>query len=115
MQTRQVPVAHPVNAHDPHAEIERLMSELHRLVSRREGSGRDTVEGALPTVAKLQVVTANVDACNPSRRPGIAADLVAIADRRARTRTDATERILVYTSDATMRRLTTPEPAPEPA
>ena len=36
------------------------------------------MEEALPTAAKLQVVTANVDACNPSRRPGIATELVHI-------------------------------------
>ena len=111
MQTQEEHVANPVRAHDARAEIERLMAELHHLVSRSMGSGRDTVEGALPTAAKLQVATANVDACNPSRRPGIATDLLAMADQRARTRRDATERILVYTSDATMRRLTTSEPA----
>ena len=111
MQTQQQHVANPARPHDARAEIEHLMTELHHLVSRSVGSGRDTVEGALPTAAKLQVVTANVDACNPSRRPGIATDLVSMADQRARTRRDATERILVYTSDATMRRLTTPEPA----
>ena len=88
MQTQEEHVANPVRAHDARAEIERLMAELHHLVSRTVGSGRSAVEGALPTAAKLQVVTANVDACNPSRRPGI-----------------ATERILAYTSDATMRRL----------
>jgi hypothetical protein len=117
MQTQQLeqlghdPVAEPVRAHDARAEIDRLMAELHHLVSGRARSGRDAVDGALPTAAKLQVVTANVDACNPSRRPGIATDLVNMADQRARTRRDATERILVYTSDATMRRLTSSEPA----
>jgi len=80
-------------------------------VSHSARSGRDAVNEALPTAAKLQVVTANVDACNPSRQPGLANDLVTLADQQARTRRDATERILVYTSDATMRRLTTPEPA----
>ena len=51
-------------------EIDRLMAELHGLVSRSERSGRAAIEEALPAAAKLQVVTANVDACNPSRRPG---------------------------------------------
>ena len=110
-QERQEQLLEPARAHDARAEIDRLMAELHQLVSSPARSGRDAVEGALPAAAKLQVVTANVDACNPSRRPGIAADLVHIADQRARTRRDATERILVYTSDATMRRLTSPEPA----
>ena len=112
MQTEQVeqqdhdPIPNAIRSHDARAEINRLMAELHHLVSRSTRSGRDAVEDALPAAAKLQVVTANVDACNPSRRPGIAADLTSLADQRARTRRDATERILVYTSDATMRRLT---------
>ena len=68
-------------------------------------SGRNAVDEALPTAAKLQVVTANVDACNPSRRPGIAAELVALADLRVRSMRDAIERSLVYTAESTMRRL----------
>jgi hypothetical protein len=102
MQTLQTPSE--VRAHDARAEIDRLMTELHRLVSRSERSGRDAIEEALPTAAQLQVVTANVDACNPSRRPGIAAELVALADRHARMRQDAIERGLAYTADTTMRR-----------
>jgi len=109
-QVEPDPVTSAVRAHDARAEIERLMGELHHLVSRGPGSGRDAVEEALPAAATLQVVTANVDACNPSRRPGIAAELVSMADQRARTRRDATERILVYTSDSTMRRLTSADP-----
>ena len=103
MQTLQAPS--DVRAHDARAEIDPLMAELHRLVSRSGSSGRDAVEEALPTAAKLQVVTANVDACNPSRRAGIAAELSAVADLHARTRRDAVERSLVYTADSTMRRL----------
>ena len=110
-QARQDELERPVRAHAARAEIDGLMAELHHLVSRSARSGRDAVEDALPAAAKLQVVTANVDACNPSRRPGIATDLVTMADQRARTRRDATERILVYTSDATMRRLTDSRPA----
>jgi hypothetical protein len=107
MQTLQPP-SQPqsdVRAHDARAEIDRLMAELHRLVSRAGSSGRNAIEAALPTAAKLQVVTANVDACNPSRRAGIAAELAAVADLHARTRRDAVERSLVYTADSTMRRL----------
>jgi hypothetical protein len=94
-----------VRAHDARLEIDQLMAELHGLVSRAERSGRDAVEEALPTAARLQVVTSNVDACNPSRRPGIAIELVAIADLRVKARRDAIERSLVYTADTTMRRL----------
>jgi hypothetical protein len=110
IETEQEHVASPVRAHDARAEIVRLMAELHHLVSRDAGSGRDAVEEALPAAAQLQVVTANVDACNPSRRPGIATELVTMSDQRARTRRDATERILAYTSDSTMRRLTESDP-----
>ena len=81
------------------------MSELHDLVSRGGRPGRNAVDEALPTVAKLQAVTANVDACNPSRRPGIAAELVALADERVRSMPNAIERSLVYTAESTMRRL----------
>ena len=100
-------------AHTGRAEIDRLMAELHELVSRCERSGRAAVEGALPAAAKLQVVTSNVDACNPSRRPGLAAELVALADQRAKSRRDAIERSLAYTAESTMRRLTG-EPGADP-
>jgi hypothetical protein len=108
MQTEQI--ANNVRAHDARAEIDRLMTELHDLVSRGERTGRNAVEDALPAAAQLQVVTANVDACNPSRRPGIATELVALADLRIKSMRDSVERGLGYTSDATMRRL-----AAEPA
>ena len=94
-----------LRAHDARAEIDRLMSELHGLVSRSVDSACAAIEEALPTAAKLQVVTANVDACNPSRRPGLGAELVALADQQMRIRRDATERSLTYTAEATLRRL----------
>ena len=102
-------ILHPVNEvrpHDARAEIERLMAELHGLVSRGETSRRNAIARALPAAAKLQVVTANVDACNPSRRTGIAAELVSLADLRVKSMRDAVERSLGYTADSTMRRLT---------
>jgi hypothetical protein len=98
--------ANTVRASKARAEIERLMGELHSLVSRSERSGRSAVQAALPAAAKLQVVTANVDACNPSRRPGLAAEMVALADRQVKSRRDAIERSLAYTAESTMRRLT---------
>jgi len=98
--------ANEQRAHAARAEIDRLMGELHALVARDDPSGRDAVRAALPAAAKLQVVTANVDACNPSRRPGLAAELVALADRQVKSRRDAIERSLAYTAESTMRRLT---------
>ena len=86
-------------------EIDQLMAELHELVSRGEVSGRSAIDDALPTAAKLQVVTANVDACNPPRQPGLARELVALADLRMRSMRDALERSLFYTAESTMRRL----------
>ncbi len=89
-----------------HAEIDRLMGELHTLVARGDASGRTAVRAALLAAAKLKVVTANVDACNPSRRPGLAAELVGLADAHVKARRDAIERGLAYTAESTMRRLT---------
>jgi hypothetical protein len=107
------PPTNVVRPHDARAEIDQLMTELHSLVSRGVSSGRGSVDEALRAAAKLQVVTANVDACNPSRRPGIAAELVGLADLRVRSRRDAIERSLGYTAEATMRRLTG-EPGADP-
>jgi hypothetical protein len=101
----QVLAQRGARAHDARLEIDQLMAELHGLVSRAERSGRDAIQAALPAAAKLQVVTSNVDACNPSRRPGIAGELVALADLRVKSRRDSIERSLVYTADTTMRRL----------
>ena len=98
--------ANEERAGNARAEIDRLMGELHALVSRAEPSGRNAVRAALPAAAKLQVVTANVDACNPSRRAGLAAELVALADLHVKARRDAIERGLAYTAESTMRRLT---------
>ena len=94
-----------LRANDARIEIDQLMGELHELVSRGELSGRSAIDGALPTAAKLQAVTANVDACNPSRLPGIDRELVALADLRMRSMRDAIERSLFYTAESTMRRL----------
>jgi hypothetical protein len=91
--------------HDARFEIDNLMAELQDLVAGGETPGRTAVDEALATAARLQVVTANVDACNPSRRPGIEAALLALADARMRTMRDTLERSLFYTAESTMRRL----------
>ena len=85
-------------------ELEKRTGELNQL-DEHHRSVLDAIEAALPASARLQVATANVDACSPSRRAGIEQDLVALADRRIRMRRDALERSLTYTADATMRRL----------
>jgi len=103
MQTLQPTTALRVN--DARIEIDQLMAELHDLVAGGDMSGRVAVDEALLTAAKLQAVTANVDACNPSRQPGIDRELVNLADLRLRTMRDALERSLFYTAESTMRRL----------
>jgi hypothetical protein len=105
VDTARATRANDERANTARGEIDRLMGELHALVSRGDASG-SAVRAALPAAAKLQVVTANVDACNPSRRPGLAAELVALADRQVKSRHDAIERSLAYTADSTMRKLT---------
>jgi len=92
-------------AYSARAEINRLMSELHTLVARSERSVLDAIGAALPASAILQVATANLGACNPSRRSGIEGELTGLADQHLRSRRDAIERSLAYTADATMRRL----------
>jgi len=101
----EVETAREARAQVARAEINRLMSELHTLVARSERSVLDAIGAALPASAILQVATANVDACNPSQRTGLDTELVALADHNVRARTDALERSLTYTADATMRRL----------
>jgi hypothetical protein len=102
---RDVEAAREARAYTARAEINRLMSELHTLVARSERSVLDAIGAALPASAILQVATANVDACNPSRRAGIESELTGLADQHLRSRKDAIERSLAYTADATMRRL----------
>ena len=90
--------------HTAREEIDRLRSEIHDLVSASDEASSSTIEEALPAVARLQVVTANLDACRiPDPRVGRA--LVDVADRRLQKYQDAIERGMAYTADATMRRL----------
>jgi hypothetical protein len=105
MQALQLPDLTDLRINDARVEIDQLMAELHDLVSRGQASGRTAIDEALLTAAKLQAVTANVDACNPSRQPGIDRELVGLADLRMRSMRDAIERSLFYTAESTMRRL----------
>jgi hypothetical protein len=96
--------------HSAREEIDRLRAEIHALVASSDDASSDdparsAIGEALPAVARLQVVTANLDACRiPDPRSGRA--LVALADRRLQKHKDAIERGMAYTADATMRRLT---------
>jgi hypothetical protein len=90
--------------HSAREEIDRLRAEIHSLVSSSNDASPSAISEALPAVARLQVVTANLDACQiPDPRAG--RTLVAVADRRLQKYQDAIERGMAYTGDATMRRL----------
>jgi hypothetical protein len=88
------------------AEIERMLEEVEHLVGRgRNAEPREAVDTALEAVARLQVVTANVDACKPPTGPHLERALQSYADKRLMGHADAIERGMTYTSDNTMRLL----------
>jgi hypothetical protein len=99
----------PEHEHDARSEIERLRGEIEHLV-RVEGDthARDAVDAALESVARLQVVTANIDACRPPAAQLVGSALVALADARLTGHPDAIERGMTYTSDNQMRLLQRP-------
>jgi hypothetical protein len=96
----------PVREQERHAEIDRLRGEIEALVAGAgKGGAADAVETALESVARMQVVTANVDACKPPTGPHLERALQALADERLMGHADAIERGMTYTSDNTMRLL----------
>jgi hypothetical protein len=89
------------------AEVERLHREIEALVAGSEGTGpRVALDAALGAVARLQVVSANLDANNPPRSSQLERALVGLADRQLQGHADAIERGMTYTADNTMRLLT---------
>jgi hypothetical protein len=90
--------------HAARVEIDRLRAEIHALVSASDLSDRATIDEAVMVTARLQVVTANLDACG-SHHARDGRGLVGMADRRLQRHDDAIERGMAYTADATMRRL----------
>ena len=91
------------------AEIDRLRAEIERLC-RVDGSARarDAVDSALESMARLQVVTANVDACIPPAGIENGFALIALADARLTGHADAIERGMTYTADNQLRLLQKP-------
>jgi hypothetical protein len=90
-----------------HREVDALHAEIEALVTRsREPQPRAALDAALEAVSKLQVVHANLDACNPPSRRDLQRALLALADERLHRSRDAIERGLAYTSDNTLRLLT---------
>jgi hypothetical protein len=89
----------PAREHDARIEIDRLREEIEQLVRGAGDNPRDTIDSALESVTRLQVVTANIDACGPPSERFVGAALVALADSRLRGHADAIERGMTYTSD----------------
>jgi hypothetical protein len=95
----------PEREHDARAEIDRLRDEIETLVDGPNEHPREAVDTALNAVTRLQVVTANLDACNPPKGDHLGRALQAFADRRLQGHADAIERGMTYTSDNTLRLL----------
>ena len=71
----------------------------------RTTTARDVVDTALESVTRLQIVTANIDACRPPSASFAGAALVALADSHLRGHADAIERGMAYTADNQLRLL----------
>ena len=95
----------PAREHDARIEIARLRDEIEQLVRGRGGNPRDAVDAALESVTRLQVVTANIDACGRPSASFAGAALVALADAHLRGHADAIERGMTYTADNQLRLL----------
>jgi hypothetical protein len=95
----------PAREHDAHAELSRLRGEIEQLVRNRRENPRDAVDSALESVTRLQVVTANIDACRPPSATFVGSALVALADARLHGHADAIERGMTYTADNQLRLL----------
>ena len=95
----------PAREHDARIEIARLRGEIERLVRRTGDNPRDAVDSALESVTRLQIVTANIDACGPPSASHAGSVLVAFADAHLRGHSDAIERGMTYTADNQLRLL----------
>jgi hypothetical protein len=95
----------PPREHDAHNEIVRLHAEIEHLVRNQRENPRGAVDSALESVTRLQVVTANIEACRPPSATFAGAALVALADAQLRGHTDAIERGMTYTADNQLRLL----------
>ena len=86
-------------------EIARLRGEIEELVRVEGNDARGAVDSALESLTRLQVVTANLDACAPMPASFAGARLVALADAHLRGHSDAIERGMTYTADNQLRLL----------
>jgi hypothetical protein len=99
----------PPRERDARREIDRLRDEIEHLVrAERDDSpeaARAVVDSALESVTRLQIVTANIDACGPPPAKFAGPALVALADSRLTGHSDAIERGMEYTADNQLRLL----------
>lgn len=106
IEADDVHVEMPARERAARAEIDRLRAEIEKLC-RVDGNARarDAVDSALESMARLQVVTANVDSCIPPAGIHNGFALIALADARLTGHADAIERGMTYTADNQMRLL----------
>jgi hypothetical protein len=98
----------PPHERDARDEIDRLRAQIEVLVDIDQNPyARHAVDAALGAATRLQVVTANLDACRPPSANHYGRPLVALADLRLRGASDAIERGMAYTADNQMRLLQT--------
>jgi len=95
----------PPRERDARLEIARLRAEIEALVRGTGDGARDAVDAALESMSRLQVVTANIDACGRPSASFAGAAMVALADAHLRGHTDAIERGMTYTADNQIRLL----------
>jgi hypothetical protein len=95
----------PARERDARTEIARLREEIERLVRSKADNPRDRLDNALESVTRLQIVTANIDACGPPSAAFAGSTLVGLADRHLRGHSDAIERGMTYTADNQLRLL----------
>ena len=93
------PSGAPARDRDARLEIARLRAEIEQLVRGTGETAYDAVDAALESLTRLQIVTANIDACGRPSASHAGAALVALADAHLRGHTDAIERGMTYTSD----------------
>jgi hypothetical protein len=110
LRSRIAPTDRPGGEHarerDARVEIDRLRAKIANLVGAADrASPLEALDAALGAAALLQVVTANLDSCNPPKGAHLSRSLVTFADSRLFGHADAIERGMRYTADSSIRLL----------
>jgi hypothetical protein len=95
----------PDHERDARDELTRLRVEIEQLVQAEGDTARSVVDSALESVTRMQIATANLDACRPPPASFVGSALVALADAHLRGHSDAIERGMAYTADNQIRLL----------